>query len=213
MRLLPALVGSVGGVTLMMAFLLFGKRRREGEPPAPDEVLSSRAGRGTADAASATLVPPAATTPGPVDAELAMPRWRRPSLLAARKADPLRAASAEAAPMTFDGGSVEPAHDRERRLIRYHVVELLDQPDELRSARVGALMQGDEVQLLDRTGPYWRVLCPDGREGWIHRTTLGEIVGAPPPPSAAETWGVNDREPDAIDDDVLTAFIAARARA
>jgi hypothetical protein len=95
----------------------------------------------------------------------------------------------------------------ERRVIRYRVVRLLDAPDELRSADIGQLDQGDEVQLLERSGAYWLVLCPDGRQGWVHKMTLGEILheSAPGPASTAESWGA----PDA---DVLSAYLQARAR-
>lgn len=76
--------------------------------------------------------------------------------------------------------------------------------------------QGDEVQLLEKSGVYWLVLCPDGREGWVHQMTLGETVGGPVEapstdtmPIAAETWTMGD---DA-DGDVLTAYLEQRRRA
>jgi hypothetical protein len=56
---------------------------------------------------------------------------------------------------------------------------------------------------MERSGSYWLVLCPDGRQGWLHRMTLGEVV------SDAASAGFG-RE---IDDDVLSAFLAAHARA
>ncbi len=140
-----------------------------------------------------------------------MPRWRRPSLLEARRADPVRNA-APVARLTFDAGLVAAVEGRERRLIRYHVVELLEAPDELRSVRVGSLTQGDEVQLLERSGSHWRVLCPDGRQGWIHKMTLGEVVGEPPPPGPRQTWATDSVDREEIDDDVLSAFMAARSR-
>ena len=68
-----------------------------------------------------------------------MPRWRRPSLIEARKADPIRDATPVAPRLTFDHGLVGPLDGRERRLIRYTVVRLLDQPDELRGAEIGFL--------------------------------------------------------------------------
>ncbi len=89
---------------------------------------------------------------------------------------------------------------------------MLDAPDELRAAKIGALTQGDEVQLIERSGTHWRVLCPDGREGWIHRTTLGEIVGEPAPPTPTETWATSSIAQDNVDDDVLAAFMTARGR-
>ena len=89
-----------------MAFGVFGRRRRDGEPPAPDEVLAAEAALGISVAmagltsdrpgphqnagagrpADAVAV---AAIAAPTDAEAAMPRWRRPSLLEARKADPV----------------------------------------------------------------------------------------------------------------------------
>ena len=107
--------------------------------------------------------------------------------------------------MSFDHGMVAAVDGRERRVIRYRVVRLLDAPDELRSADVGQLDQGDEVQLLEKSGSYWLVLCPDGRQGWLHKMTLGEIVTDGP----SSSFGLSEGE----DDDVLVAFMTARARA
>lgn len=211
-RLLASFVGSAAGMTMLMAFLFFGKRRRDGAQPAPDEVLSAAAARGTGEAATATLVPDAAP-PVFVDAEAAMPRWRRPSLLEARKMDPLRQSVASPPPLSFDHGAVGMVEGLERRLIRYHVVRLLDKPDELNATEIGELGHGDEVQLLERSSTYWRVLCPDGQEGWIHKMTLGEVVGEPPAPSARDTWSTSSLQADDVDSDVLTAFMTARGRA
>ena len=134
-----------------------------------------------------------------------MPRWRRPSLQEARRADPNRYL-ALAPRMRFDdtdSGSI----GQERRVIRYSVVSLLDAPDELRSVEIGQLDQGDEVQLLEKSGAYWLVRCPDGRQGWLHKMTLGDVV-ADAQSSSSDGWSVGD-----IDGDVLSAFLAARARA
>jgi len=144
-----------------------------------------------------------------------MPRWRRPSLLEARRADPIRDAT-PAPRLTFDHGLVGPLEGRERRLIRYSLVRLLDIPDELRGTEVAFLDQGDEVQLLEKRGVYWLVLCPDGRQGWIHKMTLGDTVGQPTisstptatMPIAAETWTMGDD----IDGDVLAAYLESRRR-
>jgi hypothetical protein len=205
------MIWTTGGVALVMAFGFFGKRRRDGEPPEPDEVLSAKAARGTGEAATAALVPDGAA-PTAFDLEAAMPRWRRPSLLQARKTDPLRSGVVPAR-LSFDHAAVAPIEGYERRLIRYLVVQLLDTPDEFRGATVGTVAQGDEVQLLERSGTYWRVLCPDGSEGWIHRMTLGDVVGEAPSPSARETWATTSVEADEVDDDVLVAFMTARGRA
>ena len=200
--ILPMLVGTTGAMTMAFAFAIFGKKRRDEQPPAPDEVLRADAAR--AHGAVPGVVRTAAL-PAPIDIEAGMPRWRRPSLIQARKADPNRSTASVDGRMSFDHGMVAAVDGRERRVIRYRVVRLLDAPDELRSADVGQLDQGDEVQLLEKSGSYWLVLCPDGRQGWLHKMTLGEIVTDGP----SSSFGLREGE----DDDVLVAFMTARARA
>jgi hypothetical protein len=204
--ILPMMVGTTTATGMAFAFAIFGKKRRDEQPPAPDEVLQASAARGHGDvprgeAASGVVRSPA--FPMPLDSEAGMPRWRRPSLLEARKADPARYI-ATTPKMSFETAGVAADTSHERRVIRYRVVRLLDAPDELRSADIGQLDQGDEVQLLERSGSYWLVRCPDGRQGWLHKMTLGEIVTDEAP---ASPWGGD------VDDDVLTAFYQARARA
>jgi hypothetical protein len=212
LHLLPTLVSTTGGVAMTMAFLFFGKRRRDGAPPAPEEVLAAAAARGTGVAANGALADGRAIPPQPLEPDAELPRWRRPSLLEARKADPLRNA-VEVAPLTFETGAVGPLEGHERRLIRYTAVRLLDAPDELRSATIGSLTQGDEVQLLEKSGTYWLVLCPDGRRGWIHKMTLGDVVGESSP-TAQDMWATSSTESTLdVDNDVLTAFLTSRGRA
>jgi hypothetical protein len=177
-----------------MAFMLFAKRRRDGDPTDNDEALAAAAATGVAAVASSALVgsaPDPLAAPPPttsIDAEMAMPRWRRPSLLEARKADPMRMATTDVK-LTFDHGFVDAVDGRERRLIRYRVVRLLDRPDELTGLDVGVLDAGDEVQLMEKSGVYWYVLCPDGQQGWVHKMVLGEVVEQPdlPGPAARAT--------------------------
>jgi hypothetical protein len=146
---------------------------------------------------------------------MSLPRWRRPSLLEARRADPIRDAT-EVPRLTFDHGLVGSIAGRERRLIRYTLVRLLDIPDELRGTELAFLDQGDEVELLEKRGVYWLVLCPDGRQGWIHKMTLGDVIGEPPVQSTptatmpidAETWTMGDE----LDGDVLAAYLESRRR-
>jgi hypothetical protein len=200
------LVGTATATGMAFAFAIFGKKRRDGEPPEPEAVLQAQAarGHGVVPGGEVVGVVRAPVLPAPIDAEAGMPRWRRPSLMEARKADPARIAASTLPRMSFTNGAVSAVEGHERRVIRYRVVRLLDAPDELRSADIGQLDQGDEVQLLERSGAYWLVLCPDGRQGWLHKMTLGEVVSDGP------------REPvlaPEIDDDVLSAFLAARAKA
>jgi hypothetical protein len=199
------LVGLTGAMTMAFAFAIFGKKRRDEQPPAPDEVLHANAARVHGDVPGGEVVTGvngAPVGPRPIDAEAAMPRWRRPSLIEARKADPAAYVGAER--LSFDGGSVGGADGHERRAIRYRVVRLLDAPDELRSSEIGQLDQGDEVQLLERSGSYWLVLCPDGQQGWLHKMTLGAVVTDN---AAADPWNGD------VEEDLLTAFLTARSRA
>jgi hypothetical protein len=163
-ELAPTIATATAGGTAWAAFVIFGKRRRDGDEPEPESLVAASAGAGIDMAAAQGL--------RAVD-ESQMPRWRRPSLQQVRKADPLRAV-AETARLSFEASGVRPLESYERRQIRYRLVRLLDCPDEVRASETGILDRGDEVQLLERHGVYWRVLCPDGRTGWVHRMTLGD---------------------------------------
>ena len=220
-----------------MAFGLFGRRRREDDETS-DELMAVAAARGlefapaaiagtavasrTADGVEADVNAgnPGldAKTPAAIaEMEALMPRWRRPSLLQARKNDPIRD-NTPAPRLTFDQGLVGPLDGRERRAIRYRVVRLLDSPDELRGAEIGYLDQGDEVQLLEKYGAYWLVLCPDGRQGWLHKMTLGDVVGSEDGaaegavatmPIVADSWTMGEADTDS---DVLEAYLESRRR-
>jgi hypothetical protein len=225
--LAPTLVTTTGAVTAAMALGLFGRKRRDDDPP--DEGVLA-----TAAAAGVGAVPPGVAYPASglgvmdrpgagdeggdaVDMEMLLPRWRRPSLLLARKADPIRD-STPAPRLTFDAGLVGPLAGRERRVIRYRVVRLLDSPDELRGAEIGYLDQGDEVQLLEKYGAYWLVVSPDGQQGWLHKMTLSDTAEAEEPasdipvatmPSAPETWTMGESD---LDSDVFEAYLESRRR-
>jgi len=194
-----------------MAFGIFGKRRRDGDPPAPDDVLAAAASTGVGVAALA--LPPESDIEA---AEAMMPRWRRPSLMLARKGDPVRDAT-PAPRLTFDDGLVGPLDGHERRVVRYRVVRMLDAPDELRGSEIGYLDRGDEVQLIEKYGAYWMVLTPDGRQGWVHNMTLGDVIEEHVQPDrpvatmplAAETWTMGESDDDT---DVLEAYLESRRR-
>lgn len=191
---IPAAIVSTG-VTLLAAFLLFGRRRRTGEPLELE--LATAAAMAYGDVVA---VPPAASVdPGTGGTDVDLPRWRRPSLLAARKSDPARGAGSEPTGNLAFAGPAAGA-GVERRTVRYRIVRLLDRPDEMTGSTVGSLDEGDQVAVVEQSGLYRRVETPDGRTGWIHKMTLGDIVDAPPG---------HDAE---IDPDVLMAYLAARGR-
>jgi hypothetical protein len=201
-----------------MALSLFAKRRREEDPP--DELMAAASSAGVAVSAydlAANNAAVAAANAESMDVELLLPRWRRPSLLQARKADPIRDTT-PAPRLTFDEGLTGPLGGRERRVVRYRVVRLLDTPDELRGQEIGYLDQGDEVQLLDKYGAYCLVVAPDGQQGWLHKMTLGDVVDAEgtnrdgPSASmgmAADSWTMGEAD---VDSDVLEAYLESRRR-
>ncbi len=205
-RAYPVLITTGGTTVVWAAFVIFGKRRRDGEPPAPEAVLAAHAAAGVGPIQVADLIPavqPRQLPPGVEPDEADLPRWRRPSLLQARKTDPLRTASV-AMSLSFAaaaGGALGMVDGGERRLIRYRLVRLLDVPDEVSGRELGILDAGDEVQIVETYGIYRLVVCPDGLRGWLHKMVLGELVEQDP---------ADDDIPDGIDEGVLAAFLGAR---
>jgi hypothetical protein len=198
----------------VIAFGLFSRKRRveESAVAVADPVVAAEA------------APPVATIVvepdvDPETDDTMLPRWRRPSLLQARRADAVRDAKPFAR-LSFDQGFVSPVDGHERRFIRYSLVRMLDSPDELRGTELGYLDRGDEVQLLEKYGAYWLVLCPDARQGWVHNMTLGEVIdgllqadqpSAPlvPVVATATTWMLGEAD---ADNDVLDAYLESRRR-
>jgi hypothetical protein len=185
-----AAISAAGSAAVAMALFTFKRRRRE-EDEEPPERREPHRSRNDPPLPAAHL--------DAASQEMALPRWRRPSLTAARKSDPgTSLAPLDSERLTFDRGFVAPDNDLERRRIRYRMVRLTDAPDELRGAEIGRLDEDDEVELLERSGLYWQVRTPLGQVGWVHKMTLGDLV-APDPTSFAP--GAEE-----IDDDVRTAF-------
>ena len=132
-----------------------------------------------AEAAATTRVATASRTILAEDSieEGAIPRWRRPSLRAARSASD-RGPAGPTYQLAFNAAAVE---GTERRLVRYRVVRMVDGPDEIRSQEVGQLEENDEVEVLGRYAGYVQVRTPVGTVGWVHRTTLGPPIGSEEP--------------------------------
>jgi hypothetical protein len=187
-------------VTLSLAFLLFGRRRRDDEGNDGELAMAAAAAYGGPLAVAPAIIGSMGIDPGTGGTDVDLPRWRRPSLLAARKSDPTRGMDAMAGTHLVFAGGAAPA-GQERRLVRYRIVRLLDRPDELTANTVGSLDEGDQVAVVEKSGLYRRVETPDGRTGWLHKMTLGDVIAAPDAP-----------EPG-IDPDVLMAYLAARGRA
>lgn len=167
-----------------LAGLLLVGRRRHGALAtarrAADAATTAILAGGPGGPGRRAAVPDVETAFG--DPEASIPRWRRPSLMQARKLDPTRWVDTRREPIRFPLGTV--ADRNELRMVRYAVVPLLDWPDEVLGERQDDLATGDEVRVLGARGAFLEVECPDGRRGWIHRTTVGPP--AEPHPDAQE---------------------------
>jgi hypothetical protein len=137
------------------------------------------------------------------DPEANMPRWRRPSLLEARRSDPTRVAPSTRMPMRF----ADTADGADLRVVRYAVVPILDRPDEVLGLQLSELGSGDEVVVVGTSGAFLNVLCPNGHRGWVHRTTVGSPVAAAVADDPDERRTVEFSR-DA--DDALSALLIAR---
>lgn len=127
-------------------------------------------------------------------AEAHLPRWRRQSLVEARRGRPLPPAPGAApAVMRFRTDALP---GMERSVIRYDFVHLTDAPDELRGAQIGELRVGDEVEIIEKRGAWVYVRTPLEGEGWLHRTTLGPRSDAP---AAEASASAGKRQTDAAD--------------
>jgi hypothetical protein len=179
-----------------------GRRPREGAQRAQLAAMQATLAAGAAaqhteeSTAIEAMAPP--LSPTSVDPEANMPRWRRPSLLEARRADPTRQAPVYRLPMRFlDGRTNHP----DLRIVRYATVPVLDRPDEVLGIKLADLEQGDEVLAVGAAGVFVEVTCATGDHGWVHRTTLGMR-------SPAALPAINRPSQDA--DDALTALLSAR---
>jgi hypothetical protein len=144
-----------------------------------------------------SMAPQGQTT---VDPEAGMPRWRRPSLLEARRSDPTRFAAPDRMPLRF---GEDPSSDIDVRVVRYAVVPVLDRPDEVLGMQVSDLGAGDEVRVVGGSGAFLEIVCPNGDRGFVHRTTL--VQQGP----AGIQQGLLESMPQEADD-ALSALLTAR---
>ncbi len=111
---------------------------------------------------------PTASTGAPSpDPEADIPRWRRPSLVAARANRP--PTDLQRDPIRF---TEAPAKGVDRRVVGYRLVRVGDSADDLHSTELGRLDRGDEVDVLETAGDVARVRSADGLEGWIPNITI-----------------------------------------
>jgi hypothetical protein len=215
-----AVVATISGLMLLM--FVAGRRRRESEPDlevaglagavaGPEPTLSDAPTQAVATARP-TVVPY-------IDpAEADMPRWRRPSVKAARVGTPAAAAAAARRPAR--AFSAPPADDVERFVVRYDAVSLLTEPDEVFGRHVVELDAGDEVETVGQHAMWLQIRTPSGAVGWLPRMTVGPLTSGEevetPGPAQAEPAVVAQAQPEPEEsqlDSLLAAIVAERARA
>ena len=158
--------------------IIVARRRR---PKAEEQSLEAAVVATPVPAVAPARSGPANPMPDPAIEDGEIPRWRRPSLRAARSASD-RGPTAPSYQLAFNAAAVA---GTERRLVRYRVVRMMDGPDEIRSQEVGQLEENDELEVLGRYAGYIHVRTPVGTEGWVHRTTLGPPIGSEEPSAEA----------------------------
>ncbi len=65
-----------------------------------------------------------------------------------------------------------PGKGVERATVRSRLVRFNAEPDDIRSAELGRLDRGDEVEIVGSFEGFLNVRVPDGTTGWIHRAAL-----------------------------------------
>ena len=155
--------------SLLFAFALARQTGQDDDLPPFTFALATAGATATVAAGAA----PSAGAPDAVDdvpdPEALIPRWRRPSLQAARQSHWAEDGGTRV-PQRFPAG--EPAS--ERRIVAYRLVMVSDRPADRDAVELGRLDRGDEVELLALESGFALVRAPDGLEGWIDASTLDE---------------------------------------
>jgi len=170
------------GLGLFLVLVLGPWRRRDPSGDEDTNLLATAMGPQANDAIPAHLPPDT-----PLD-EVHIPRWRRPSVQAARQASsrdvpPVHLALAFPTP---------PGTDKRRARIAYRLVRVSSEPDELRGKEVARLDRGDEVEVMREEAGYLYVCTPSGAMGWIHRTTVERTASDPGADAPTATDGPSE---------------------
>jgi hypothetical protein len=60
----------------------------------------------------------------------------------------------------------------ERRRVGYRQVRISAGPDDVRTAELGRIDRGDEIEVIGEDASYFRIRTPDGIEGWVPRFVI-----------------------------------------
>ena len=170
--LLALVVAAAAGGGLL---LLAARRRSRKRPDVVDGLPVAAAVAATAPEVPAAPVVLAAMTAvddelAPVDEDAPLKKSRKTT----RKLQPAAAmGAATAVRRKFDA---PPTRGIERAKVGYRQVRISSEPDAVRSAELGRLDRGDEVEILELHEGFLQIRTPDDITGWILRHT---IVGAP----------------------------------
>jgi hypothetical protein len=166
--------GIVLGLILATGLVLVVVARRRQQTSRQLEAVQAIVGA----TAGVQSVPVRTITPSqPMEPEASVPRWRRPSVIAARyetenmravrAAEPAAALRARPARLFAEPTEVL----GERMVVRYGV-QLLNRPDEPFGRIMGDLANGDQVEVLAQGEIWSNVITPSGAAGWVPTATL-----------------------------------------
>jgi hypothetical protein len=210
----------VGGILLGLVLatgllLVVVARRRQ------QAALRLEAAQAIAEAAVGTpFVPVRSLAPSPpLEGDENIPRWRRPSVAAARyETDNVRAirAAEPAAMLRARPPRVfaEPTDVLGERMAVRYGVPLLNRPDEAFGRALENLASDDQVEILDRGDIWANVITPSGAAGWVPTATLSPTAGKGDPddeePALALASGAS---PQAVEPPSLEMLFEASRRA
>jgi hypothetical protein len=166
--------GIVLGLILATGLVLVVVARRRQQTSRQLEAVQAVVGA----AAGVQPVPVRPITPRqPTEPEASVPRWRRPSLVAARyETDNMRAvrAAEPAAALRARPARLfaEPTEVLGERMVVRYGVQLLNRPDEPFGRIMGDLANGDQVEVLEQGDIWSNVITPSGAAGWVPTATL-----------------------------------------
>jgi hypothetical protein len=170
--------GIVLGLILATGLALVIVARRRQQTSRQLEAVQAIVGVAAGAAAGMQPVPVRPIAPSqPAEPEASVPRWRRPSLIAARyETDNIRAirAAEPAAVLRARPARLfaEPTEVLGERMVVRYGVQLLNRPDEPFGRIMGDLANGDQVEVLDQGDIWSNVITPSGAAGWVPTATL-----------------------------------------
>ena len=156
--------------SLLFAFALARRTgQREDELPFSFAMAAAAAPSAVVDGDSEGVVGVPEVADENADPEALIPRWRRPSLQAARQSHWVEEGAARV-PQRFTAGAMS----GDRRIVAYRLVFVSDRPSDEDAVEVGRLDRGDEVEFLRFENGFALMRAPDGLQGWVDASTLEE---------------------------------------